>query len=434
MTRPSLPPCALLIVALLPLAPLGCPSSTAAPPAPKTTGSAPATTTNTAAAPPSTSAGATTGATNAGTAPAPKPERGFDLKLVADPRRPAPFDKLRLPPGFTISYFAKDVPHARSMARGPRGTIFVGTRQTNGSVYALTDADGDGVAEKRRTIATGLNMPNGVAVHDGALYVAEVHRILRFDQIESRLDSPPKPRVIAEYPKDRHHGWKFIRFGPDGKLYVPVGAPCNVCSRQEPIYASITRIDPDGKNRTIVARGVRNSVGFDWHPTTKHLWFTDNGRDHLGDNSPPCELNHLKREGQHFGFPFCHGTAIRDPEFGHIKSCTELTPAAQELGPHVAPLGMRFYTGRSFPRAYHHQIFIAEHGSWNRSTPIGYRVSLVQLGARGEPIRYDTFADGWLQPDGKRLGRPVDVMVMPDGALLVSDDYSGAIYRIQHKG
>lgn len=396
------------------------------------------------AAPVGAAAGAAQGGSPAATtgqrAPTPKPKpattpatAGFALKLSADPKRPAPLDKIKLPPGFTISHFAKDVPYARSMARGPKGTIFVGTRRGD-SVYALTDADGDGVAEKRRTIVSGLNMPNGVAVHDGALYVAEVHRILRFDKIEARLDSPPKPTVIAEYPKDKHHGWKFIRFGPDGKLYVPVGAPCNVCTRDNPLYASITRIDPDGKNREVVAHGVRNSVGFDWHPTTRQLWFTDNGRDHLGDNSPPCELNRLTRKGQHFGFPYCHGTAIRDPEFGHIKSCTDLTPAAQELGPHVAPLGMRFYTGSSFPERFKHQIFIAEHGSWNRSSPIGYRVSLVQLDGKGEALRYDTFAEGWLQPDGKRLGRPVDVLVMPDGALLVSDDHAGVIYRIQHKG
>jgi glucose/arabinose dehydrogenase len=276
-------------------------------------------------------------------------------------------------------------------------------------------------------------MPNGVAFRDGALYVAEVNRVLRFDRIESRLKNPPKPVVGNDsFPRDRHHGWKFIRFGPDGLLYVPVGAPCNVCLQKDPIYASITRMKADGTAREIFAHGIRNTVGFDWHPETKELWFTDNGRDWLGDDRPPDELNRAPKERLHFGFPFCHGKDIADPEFGSQRKCDEFVPPVQELDPHVAALGMRFYDGATFPAEYRHQIFIAEHGSWNRSTPIGYRVTLVRLDGN-KASKYEVFAEGWLRGT-KPWGRPVDVQVMPDGALLVSDDEAGAIYRISYTG
>jgi hypothetical protein len=237
--------------------------------------------------------------------------------------------------------------------------------------------------------------------------------------------------VNDQFPKDRHHGWKFIAFGPDGMLYVPVGAPCNICQPDENRYALITRMKADGSGREIFARGIRNTVGFDWHPATKELWFTDNGRDQLGDDIPPDELNHAPKKGLHFGYPYCHGGDIPDDQFGKKHSCTEFTPPAQKLGPHVATLGMRFYTGSMFPPEYHNQIFIAEHGSWNRSTPIGYRITVVGLN-KNRAISYKVFAEGWLQ--GRRAwGRPVDVLVMRDGALLVSDDSAGAIYRIGYK-
>lgn len=317
------------------------------------------------------------------------------------------------------------------MTLGANGTVFVGNR-SGGTVYAVVDTDRNGKADTVHTIATGLDAPNGVAFREGALYVAEISRILRFDEIERNLDRPPKPVVVNdEYPKDRSHGWKFIAFGPDGKLYVPVGAPCNICERSDPIYASITRINPDGTGREVFARGVRNTVGFDWHPRTRELWFTDNGRDWMGDDMPTDELNHAPQAGMHFGFPFVHQGDMPDPEFGQGKKIAEFAPPARKLGPHVASLGMRFYTGRMFPEQYREHIFIAEHGSWNRSSPIGYRVTLVRLSG-SQAVSYETFAEGWLQ--GRQAwGRPVDVLVMPDGALLVSDDKAGMIYRIAYR-
>ncbi len=343
-----------------------------------------------------------------------------------------PIETLQLPEGFRISLYAR-VPDARSMALSPGGILYVGTREGDGEVYAVTDADGDGNGERVVTIAEGLNVPNGVAWRDGSLYVAEIGRILRYDGIDERLDAPPEPVVLAnDYPTERHHGWKFIRFGPDGWLYVPVGAPCNICEPQSP-FASITRLRPDGSGREAYARGVRNSVGFDWHPETGDLWFTDNGRDRLGDDVPPDELNRAPEPDLHFGYPFCHGGDIPDPEFGDARPCSEFVPPAQNLGPHVAGLGMRFYTGEMFPAEYRNQIFIAEHGSWNRSQKIGYRVMLVRLDESGSPVSYEPFVQGWLQGE-EEWGRPVDVLVMPDGALLVSDDEAGAIYRITYEG
>jgi glucose/arabinose dehydrogenase len=232
------------------------------------------------------------------------------------------------------------------------------------------------------------------------------------------------------FPRDRHHGWKFIRFGPDGMLYIPVGAPCNVCEPEDERYATIMRMQPDGTGLEIIAHGVRNTVGFDWHPVTNELWFTDNGRDWLGDDLPPDELNRAPQNGLHFGFPYCHGGRIPDPKFGKKRKCDEFVPPVAELGPHVASLGMRFYTGKMFPNAYRNQVFIAEHGSWNRSVPIGYRITVVRI-QDNRAVSYDVFADGWLQR-GRVWGRPVDVLVTPDGALLVSDDRAGAIYRISY--
>ncbi len=347
------------------------------------------------------------------------------------PSPPSDLNAITLPPGFSIAIYAEDVPGARSMALGPKGTLFVGTR-TTGRVYAVQDDDGDFIADRTITIAEGLNMPNGVAIKDGDLFVAEVNRILRFDGIEDRLDDPPNPIVVSDiYPTDTHHGWKFIRFGPDGKLYVPVGAPCNICDPGDP-YASITRMDPDGTGFEIAARGVRNTVGFDWHPKTGELWFTDNGRDWFGDDIPPDELNYVSEEGMHFGFPYCHGSDLQDDAFTG-RSCDEFVPPAQELSPHIAALGMRFSTGDMFPPEYANQIFIAEHGSWNRKVPIGYRITLVRLDG-GTPASYEVFAQGWLRKDGTAWGRPVDIQVMPDGSLLVSDDKAGTIYRIAYEG
>jgi glucose/arabinose dehydrogenase len=316
------------------------------------------------------------------------------------------------------------------MALGKSDVVFVGTR-TEGSVYAVRYRGAK--AAQVITLASGLRMPNGVAVRDGALYVAEVGRILRFDDIEAHLDAPPKPVVVTErFPRETHHGWKFIRFGPDGRLYVPVGAPCNICEPDAARYALISRIRPDGAGYEVFARGVRNSVGFDWDPRTQELWFTDNGRDWLGEDLPADELNHAPKAGMHFGYPYCHQGDTADPEFGRKRACAEFSGPAVKLGPHVAALGMRFYTGNQFPPEYRNNLFIAEHGSWNRSKRIGYRIMRVVIEG-GRAVKHEVFAEGWLQGESV-WGRPVDIEVMPDGSLLVSDDHAGVIYRIAYRG
>lgn len=342
-----------------------------------------------------------------------------------------PLDKIKLPPGFAIELVAR-VPNARAMALGTKGTLFVGSMDA-GKVYAVTLKPGSAAAV--RTIATGLARPVGVAFRDGALYVSAINRILRFDNIENRLDNPPPPVLVSDrFPGDAQHGWKFIAFGPDGMLYVPVGAPCNICEPDPDRYAVITRMNADGSGFEVVARGLRNSVGFDWDPRTKELWFTSNGRDWLGDDLPPDTLNHAPKPGLNFGFPYCHAGTIADPEFGRKRSCNEFAAPAQNLGPHVAALGMRFYTGTQFPAEFRNQIFIAEHGSWNRSRKIGYRLTLVRV-ENNRARSYEPFATGWLQGETE-WGRPTDVQVAPDGSLFVADDLAGAIYRISyvHRG
>jgi glucose/arabinose dehydrogenase len=337
---------------------------------------------------------------------------------------------IKLPPGFKIEVYADDVPGARSMALSKSGILFVGTRGED-KVYAIIDTNKDYKADKVMTIASGLNTPNGVALKDGDLYVAEISRVIKFPDIENHLLDPPSPLVVNDqFPSDTHHGWKYIKFGPDGKLYVPVGAPCNICKNNDERYASIMRMNPDGSDLEIFAHGIRNTVGFDWSPVDKVLWFTDNGRDLLGDNVPPDELNRAPEKGMNFGFPYMHGKDIRDPEFGKGIDLSQLTKPVQELGPHVAALGMEFYTGNMFPEKYNNSIFIAEHGSWNRSEKIGYRVTFVKLDGN-TPVSYEPFAEGWLQGESVS-GRPVDVEQMDDGSLLVSDDYAGMIYRISY--
>jgi glucose/arabinose dehydrogenase len=336
---------------------------------------------------------------------------------------------ISLPPGFKIEIYA-DVPNARSMALSENGILFVGNRGAD-KVYAVVDSDNDKKADEVIVVDSDLEMPNGVAIKDGDLYVAEVNRVLKYEDIENTFRTNPSPIVIRDdLPTEAHHGWKFIRFGPDGKLYVPVGAPCNVCLESDERFASITRMNPDGTDFEVYANGVRNTVGFDFHPVTNELWFTDNGRDWLGDNIPPDELNHAPTKDLHFGFPFWHGNDVQDPDFGDGHSASEFNLPAQELGPHVAALGMRFYTGAMFPAEYKHQIFIAEHGSWNRSEKIGYRISLVRLQGN-TAISYDVFASGWLKGEDVS-GRPVDIQQMSDGSLLISDDFAGKIYRITY--
>jgi glucose/arabinose dehydrogenase len=353
------------------------------------------------------------------------------LALVAAPALAAPpVQRLTLPPGFHVAVYSDQVPGAREMALGARGTVFVGSMGA-GKVYALTDADGDGRADKVRVIASGLQMPVGVAFHDGDLYVSAVSRILVFRDIERHLDAPPKPVVVTDkLPSETHHGWKFIAFGPDGKLYVPIGAPCNICE-PGPDHAKLLRMDADGSHWQDVASGIRNSVGFDWQLGTGTLWFTDNGRDGMGDDVPSDELDRVDRRGENFGYPYCHQGDILDPQFGKGKSCADYAPPALKLGAHVASLGMRFYTGTMFPAAYRHAIFIAEHGSWNRSTKSGYRVMVARVD--GKKISgYTPFITGF-ERDQAAWGRPVDVLVLGDGSLLVSDDDAGAIYRVTYR-
>lgn len=348
------------------------------------------------------------------------------------PASDLPLESIRLPEGFQIDIYAADVTNARSMDLSPGGVLYVGTR-SQGDVYALVDRDGDYVADEKHVLATGLKMPNGVAFRDGDLYIAEVSRILKLEDIENRLADPPAPKVVYDrYPTETHHGWKFIDFGPDGKLYVPVGAPCNICESKDPVFNSLTRINPDGSGFEIVQEGIRNTVGFTWHPDNQELWFTDNGRDWMGDDLPACELNHAPRDHMHFGYPYCHQGDLPDPEFGNKRNCAEFTPPAQNLGPHVAPLGVEFYTGTQFPAEYDRQILIAEHGSWNRSQKIGYRVTLVTL-ENGQATSYRPFAEGWLDESTDDVwGRPVDLEFLPDGSMLVSDDFADVIYRIHY--
>lgn len=348
------------------------------------------------------------------------------------PEGPPRLDQLKLPPGFAIEVYAAKVPRARSLALGKHGTVFVSTRHDS-RVYAVVDTNGDHRSDAVHTIAQDLDTPNGIAYRDGSLYIAEIGRLLRLDGVDGRLARPPKPVVVTDQlPKEEHHGWRYIRFGPDGLLYIGIGAPCNTCLREEPIFASIARMRADGSHLEVFASGVRNTVGFDWHPKTRELWFTENGRDELGDELPD-ELDRASRAGMHFGFPHCHAGVILDPEFGD-KPCTSFEPPVQRLGAHVAALGMRFYTGTMFPPEYRGAVLIAEHGSWNRSRKLGYRVSAVKLDGN-RAVSYEPLVSGWLdEASDEAWGRPVDVEVLDDGSVLVSDDWKGVLYRITYRG
>jgi len=355
------------------------------------------------------------------------------LAPVAPPPIPTaleklPTDKIKAPRGFKVEVYANGLANARSMRMGDNGTLFVSTRLA-GNVYAVVDNKGK---REVKTIAKGLHRPNGIAFHKGSLYVAELSKIWRYDDIEKNLDNPPKPVLIYEdLPKDEPHGWKFIGIGPDNKLYVPIGAPCNICAPPD-THAQIRRMDLDGKNVEIIARGVRNTVGFDWHPTTKELYFTDNGRDWMSEDIPHDELNRVANPGKdHFGFPFCHQGDLTDNEQGWGRSCSEFVKPVALLGPHTAALGMRFYTGTSFPQQYRGAIFIARHGAWNRSTKIGGDIVVAQLNRDGSVRSVEPFLTGFLE-NNAYVGRPVDALVIKDGSLLVSDDYNGAIWRVSY--
>jgi glucose/arabinose dehydrogenase len=349
----------------------------------------------------------------------------------ADSAAQALLRQLRLPPGFHIELFAEGLPGVRQLAPAPSGLVFAGSR--NGAVYALQDGDGDGRAERRYQLAHDLNLPNGVAFWHGDLYIAEIQRISRLADIEQHLAAPPEASTLYDrFPDNEHHGWKYLRVGPDGKLYSAVGAPCNICRMDDPIFASLIRLNSDGSGLEIIAHGVRNSVGFDWEPENGHLFFNDNGRDYLGDDTPPEELNELVAVGGDYGFPFCHGGHVTDPEYHADRACAKTLPPVWRYKAHIAPLGMRFYRGTQFPAQYRHQLFVAQHGSWNRSKPQGYQIAWVKF-AGGHPYAEQTFIDGWLTPQGAVLGRPVDVVEWRDGSLLISDDHLGVIYRVYYR-
>lgn len=342
-------------------------------------------------------------------------------------------ENLAAPEGFKIELYANNVSNARQMALGTKGTLFVGTRKA-GKVYALVDKNKDGKADKLYLIDSGLNMPSGVAYKNGDLYVAAVNQILRYENIEEKLTSPPTPIVVIDdLPDDEHHGWKAIEFNTQGNLYIPIGMPCNVCISDDKRHGTILELNVNTGKYKIVASGIRNSVGLAFHPDNKTLWFTDNGRDWLGDNSPADELNHAPSSGLDFGFPYLHGKNTLDPEYGEQAETDQYTLPEIELGAHVAPLGLAFYTGEKFPKKYHRSLFVAEHGSWNRSEKSGYRVIHVQFNDKHD-IQVEPFITGWLnKKDNTAWGRPVDILSMPDGALLISDDYANAIYRVTYQ-
>jgi glucose/arabinose dehydrogenase len=378
-------------------------------------------------------------------APPPSWQQGRSTEQASSPLHPfaphmtgraskdLPVAKLKVPAGFKVEVWADGIPEARSLALGDKGTVFVSNRLAK-NVYAVVDKGG---TREVKTLLKGLNAPNGIVFAKGTLYVAERHRITRYDGIEGSLDNVPEGKVVIDGldPQNQPgHFWKFLALGPDGKLYYNVGAPGNIVM---PGYfqASISRVDPKSGIVETYAQGVRNSVGFDWHPQTKQLWFTEHGRDWLGDDSPSDELNVAKTKGQNFGYPFCHQGDTLDPEYGKGRDCKEFTPPALKLGAHVAPLGMRFYTGKMFPAEYRNNIFIARHGSWNRSTKQGYDIYRVVVNENGKVIKSEPFLTGFLtdeKADPPMWGRPVDVLQMKDGSLLFSDDYNGILYRVSY--
>ena len=354
----------------------------------------------------------------------------FGIILVQSTLADIRLDLIELPAGFKIEIYAEGVENTRQMVRGEQGTIFVGTRRA-GKLWAITDSDGDQRADQVRLIDEDLNMPSGVEFMNGHLYVGAVDRILRYNNIEFLLDQPPEPVVITQVlPDKKHHGWKYLRFGPDQKLYIPVGVPCNICDEEG--FGEIRSMYPDGSGMQTFASGVRNTVGLAFHPQNDQLWFTDNGKDKMGDDIPADELNHAPQSGMHFGIPYCHQGDILDEEFGKGKDCSDYTPPVAKLDAHGAPLGLVFYTGEMFPSEYNQRLFITQHGSWNRTEKSGYRVLVLDVRPDGKVLNKQVFASGWLQGQ-EAWGRPNDVLVMPDGALLISDDAADVIYRISYR-
>jgi glucose/arabinose dehydrogenase len=354
------------------------------------------------------------------------------LAPIAPPPIPAAADKLptaklKLPPGFNIEVYANGIANTRSLRVGDKGTVFVGTRLGN-KVTAVVKKDGK---TETKTIAEGLYRPNGLAYHKGTLYIAELSQISKIENIENVLDNPPKPTVIyKDLPKDEAHGWKFIAVGPDEKLYLEVGQPGNNVLNSD-AHGQIRRINLDGSGAEVVVRGVRHSVGFDWNPVNKQLYFSDNSRDWLSEDVPEDELNRVTKVGQHFGSPYCYQGNFPDPEFGWGRSCKEFEPPVMLTGPHSAGLGMRFYTGKMFPAKYKNAIFLARHGSWNRSVKFGGDVIAIFLNKDGTVKSSEPFITGFIE-NNSYIGRPVDVEILADGSMLLSDDWNGAIYRISY--
>ena len=351
-------------------------------------------------------------------------------KLTVTPLNEIPVGQIKVPAGFQVEVWAHGMPGARMMARGPGGKVYVGTRGI-GRVYEVTDAGGQ---RTTRILAEKLTQPNGLAFNKDSLYVMAIDKVLRYDGVEKNPNVQPVDMTAAfKLPPKPHHNWKFLMAGPDGKLYVPFGAPCNICEL-EPEYGQIRRYNWDGSGMEVVATGVRNSVGFDFHPRTRELWFTDNGRDWAGDDGPEEELNRVTKVGEFFGFPFCHANGIPDKDVRKPNPCQGVTMPVALLGPHTAALGMRFYTGSMFPADYREAIFVARHGSWNRTKKAGFDVVRVTAGPDGRNARVEPFMTGFLDTASDKFwGRPTDVLVMPDGALLVSDEQNGAIYRVSYR-
>jgi glucose/arabinose dehydrogenase len=350
-------------------------------------------------------------------------------KLTVTPASEIPLQKFKLPAGFKAEIWASGIPGARAMVRAENGKIYVGTRGI-GRVYELTDSGG---ARSSRVVVDKLVQPSGVAYGNGSLYVMAIDKVLRFDGIASNPGVSPVDITAAfQLPKEQHHNWKYIAFGPDGKLYVPFGAPCNICEPGAE-YAQIRRYNADGSGMEVIARGVRNTQGFAWHPDTREMWFTDHGRDWMGDDGPPDELNRMVKTGANFGFPYCHANGMADRDFPKPNACDGVTLPVQTMGPHAAVMGVHFYTGSMFPAEYKNALFVARKGSWNRTQKFGYDVVIVRTDAQGNNPRIQPFMTGFLDAsDDSFSGRPTYMLQLPDGSLLISDEQLGAIYRVSY--
>jgi len=350
-------------------------------------------------------------------------------KMTATAATDIPLANFKLPPGFKAEVWATGVVGGRSMVRGDSGKIYMGTRAI-GRVYEITD---NGAARSSRVVVDKLTQPSGVALRNGSLYVFAIDKVLRFDGIEATPGAQPVDMTAAfKLPPEQHHNWKYVAFGPDGKLYVPFGAPCNICE-PPPEYAQIRRYNADGSGMEVIARGVRNTQGFAWHPVTGEMWFTDHGRDWMGDDSPEDELNRMPRSGLFFGFPYCHAAAIPDKDIRRANACDGVTLPVRTMGPHAAVMGVHFYTGSMFPAEYKNTMFIARKGSWNRTQKFGYDVVTVQADADGTNARITPFMTGFLDSSTNAFsGRPTYFLQLPDGSLLISDEQLGAIYRISY--